>query len=83
MWPFNKSKSSKKHTSKPRFSRLYTEAMKSRLLADFLSPSSSADREIRPALRTLRDRSGSWLKMKAENCNQAMSKLAQAFEAKH
>jgi len=57
MWPFNKIKSSKKHTSKPRFARSYTDAKASRLLADFLSPSSSADKEIWPALRTLRDRS--------------------------
>ena len=57
MWPFNKSKSSKKHTSKPRFARSYTGAKASRLLADFLSPSSSVDKEIRSALLTLRDRS--------------------------
>ena len=56
MWPFNKSKNSNKRT-KPRFARSYTGAKASRLLADFLSPSSSADKEIRPALRTLRDRS--------------------------
>ena len=49
MWPFNKSKSSNKRT-KPRFARSYTAAKASRLLADFLSPSSSADKEIRPAL---------------------------------
>tara|TARA_E500000178_G_scaffold351973_1_gene414312 strand:+ start:2117 stop:2443 length:327 start_codon:yes stop_codon:yes gene_type:complete len=57
MWPFNKSKSSKKHTSKSMFTRSYTGAKASRLLADFLSPSSAADKEIRSALRTLRDRS--------------------------
>ena len=57
MWSFNKIKSSKKHTSKPRFARSYTDAKASRLLADFLSPSSSADKEIQSALLTLRDRS--------------------------
>ena len=55
MWPFNKSKSSKKHTSKSMFARSYTGAKASRLLADFLSPSSTADKEIRSALRTLRE----------------------------
>ena len=39
------------------FARSYTGAKASRLLADFLSPSSTADKEIRSALRTLRDRS--------------------------
>ena len=53
MWPFSK----KSEPKKPRFARSYTGAKASRLLADFLSPSSSADKEIRPALRTLRDRS--------------------------
>ena len=54
IWPFKKQKETK---TKPRFARSYTGAKASRLLADFLSPSSSADKEIRPALRTLRDRS--------------------------
>ena len=54
IWPFKKQKETK---AKPRFARTYTGAKASRLLADFLSPSSSADKEIRPALRTLRDRS--------------------------
>ena len=54
IWPFKKQKETK---AKPRFARSYTGAKASRLLADFLSPSSSADKEIRPALRTLRDRS--------------------------
>ena len=54
MWPFNRKKEVSK---KPRFARSYTGAKASRLLADFLSPSSSADKELRPALRTLRDRS--------------------------
>jgi len=40
LWPFNKSKSSKKRT-KTRFARSYTGAKASRLLADFLSPSSA------------------------------------------
>jgi len=53
MWPFSK----KSEPKKPRFARSYTGAKASRLLADFLSPSSSADKELRPALRTLRDRS--------------------------
>ncbi len=54
MWPFNRKTEAPK---KPRFARSYTGAKASRLLADVLSPSSSADKEIRPALRTLRDRS--------------------------
>ena len=54
IWPFKKQKETK---AKPRFARSYTGAKASRLLADFLSPSSTADKEIRSALRTLRARS--------------------------
>ncbi len=75
--------------SKPRFARSYTGAKASRLLADFLSPSSSADKETRPALRTLRDRSRQLARNEpyanrafelAQNCNEAMSKLAHAVK---
>ncbi len=55
IWPFKKQNKTK---PKPRFARSYSVAKANRLLADFFSPSSSADKEIRPALRTLRDRSG-------------------------
>ena len=54
--------------------------MASHLMVDFLSPSSSsACIEICPALNRITV--GSCLEMKAENCNQAMSKPAQTVEA--
>ena len=43
-------------TKRPIYARSYQAAKASRLLADFLSPSSSADKEIRSSLRALRDR---------------------------
>ena len=49
IWPIKKLNKVK---SKPRFARSYQGAKASRLLTDFLSPSSSADKEIGPALRT-------------------------------
>ena len=45
-----------KQIKKPIYARSYQAAKASRLLADFLSPSSSADKEIRNSIRTLRDR---------------------------
>ena len=81
MWPNNITKSSKKHTNKPRFANSYTGVMASRLPFDFLSPSSSACIEICLALHTLQNRNMQLAWNEIENCNQSISKLAQAVEA--
>ena len=81
MWPTNITKSSKKHTNKPEIANSYTGVMASRLPFDFLSPSSSACIEICLALHTLQNRNMQLAWNEIENCNQSISKLAQAVEA--
>ena len=51
------------------------------LTVDFLSPSSSACIEICLALHTLQNRNMQLAWNEIENCNQSISKLAQAVEA--
>ena len=55
--PWYKKLFNKRIKSRPINFRSYAGAQKGRLFADFLSTSKSADAEIGPALRTLRDRS--------------------------
>ena len=63
------------------FANSYTGVMASRLPFDFLSPSSSACIEICLALHTLQNRNMQLAWNEIENCNQSISKLAQAVEA--